>query len=307
MTYNLKLLKRSAQSRQAAACRGWRPPLAAAPTPQPTPSHHPLCIAPNMSILPSPAVRAMFPSKIAALEELGAYAEGRSVAPAGAALACPPLGFVLSNLALDASGAGAGAASGALKRPGVGAAVPGARKGAPTTARGFSGMAPAASGATVVKSTLKKAEEEEGGARVQIDHVVVMGTGPDDACNAFEANPFKPESAWRWPWGRDCEGGGGQVPCCSDPFAAMGSAQPLLNPSHHLTLPLHTPHPHTHTPTLHGSVQAVSKDEGKAQCQLINSNRTLLFPHAPPPLPSAPTRPAGPCAPPRALPPSPRA
>jgi hypothetical protein len=148
-----------------------------------------------MSILPSAAVQRMFPSKITALEELAAYAEGREPTAAAAALTVPPAGFVLSTVAVEGEGAAGGGGGGGVKRSAP--VVPGARKGAPTTSRGFSGMAPAASGATVVKSTLKKAEEEEGGARVQIDHVVVMGTGPDDACNAFEANPFKPESALR--------------------------------------------------------------------------------------------------------------
>ena len=135
----------------------------------------------------------MFPSKISSLDELAAYAEGRELTPAGAALTCPAQGFVFTPAAAAEGGAGAAPAA---KRLGAGAALGGrALKGAPITARGFSGMAPAASGATVVKSTLKKTEEDDGGARVQIDHVVVVGTGPDDACNAFEANPFKPESA----------------------------------------------------------------------------------------------------------------
>jgi hypothetical protein len=208
-----------------------------------------------MSILPSPAVRAMFPSKIAALDELGAYAEGRTVTPAGAALACPPLGFVLSTVAhaADAAaggggGGGGGGAGSAVKRAGVGAVIAGGRKGAPTTARGFSGMAPAASGATVVKSTLKKAEEDDGGARVQIDHVVVMGTGPDDACNAFEANPFKPECALAWKWG----GGGGATTSSLRPAAALCTlCRPALSHTHGHT---HSLYPPTTTPC---SVQAM--------------------------------------------------
>ena len=153
------------------------------------------------SILPSQAVQRLFPSKISALEELAAYAEGKELTAAGAALGCPADGFFLVPSEASAP------AGGAARRPGAGlsssAALP--RKGAPTTARGFSGMAPPVSGASVVKSTLVKKEEgEEGGARVQIDHVVVTGTGPDDACNAFEANPFKPESEW----GAAAQGGG---------------------------------------------------------------------------------------------------
>ena len=159
-----------------------------------------------MALLPSSAVQRMFPTKIASLDELSAYAEGRDVAPAGAALACPVAGFIYSpSAATGEAGGGAAAPGSAAAAAGGGApstfkrstmGVSG-RLGGPTTARGFSGMAPAASGSALVKSTLAKKEEDDGGARVQIDHVVVMGSGPDDACNAFEANPFKPESAWR--------------------------------------------------------------------------------------------------------------
>ena len=168
----------------------------------------------------------MFPSKISALEELAAYAEGREPTPAAAALALPPQGFVLSTVGAEGAGAGAGAAGGSVRRA-VPVVVPGVRKGAPTTSRGFSGMAPAVSGATVVKSTLKKAAEEEGGARVQIDHVVVMGTGPDDACNAFEANPFKPESALR--------GGARRSPSCPALHPLPHPRSPAAAPPHHST------------------------------------------------------------------------
>ena len=115
-------------------------------------------------VFPSQAVQRIFPAKVGGtLEELPWYAEGKEVTAQGASLPRPPAGFIYvpsstesspsSASSAGAGGFGAGATAGAQKRPVV---VGGGRLGAPTTARGFSGMAPAASGAPLVKSTLVK-------------------------------------------------------------------------------------------------------------------------------------------------------
>jgi hypothetical protein len=141
------------------------------------------------SIFPSTVIQGMSPSKITSLDDLSVYAEGKEVTASGAALKCPSKNFVFVPLAGPNDDDPASAAT-PVKRP----VLPNiSLKGAVVTGRGFSGMVSSAGGA-VVKSTLVQ-EENTGGPRVQIDHVVVTGTGPDDACDSFEANPFKVESA----------------------------------------------------------------------------------------------------------------
>jgi len=142
------------------------------------------------TIFPSSVVQGMTPSKILVLDDLPVYAEGKEVTPLGASLVCPSKGYVYVPQASSSDDSSASSSTPVAKRP----VVPNlAIKGAVVTARGFSGMV-SSSGGAVVKSTLVQ-EENTGGPRVQIDHVVVTGTGPDDACNSFEANPFKVESA----------------------------------------------------------------------------------------------------------------
>ena len=145
-----------------------------------------------MSILPSASIQGLFPAKITSLDDLPVYQENKEVTGYGSLVEVPAPGFMFTPSPVVESGGAPLSSPTVAKRP----MVPQLIKGAVTTARGFSGMV-SSSGGAVVKSTLVQ-EENTGGPRVQIDHVVVMGTGPDDACNAFEANPFKPESAWGW-------------------------------------------------------------------------------------------------------------
>ena len=143
-----------------------------------------------MSILPSASIQGLFPAKITSLDDLPVYQENKEVTGYGSLVEVPAPGFMFTPSPVVESGGAPLSSPTVAKRP----MVPQLIKGAVTTARGFSGMV-SSSGGAVVKSTLVQ-EDNTGGPRVQIDHVVVMGTGPDDACNAFEANPFKPESAW---------------------------------------------------------------------------------------------------------------
>jgi len=143
-----------------------------------------------MSILPSASIQGLFPAKITSLDDLPVYQENKEVTGYGSLVEVPAPGFMFTPSPVVESGGAPLSSPTVAKRP----MVPQLIKGAVTTARGFSGMV-SSSGGVVVKSTLVQ-EENTGGPRVQIDHVVVMGTGPDDACNAFEANPFKPESAY---------------------------------------------------------------------------------------------------------------